>query len=46
MSERKINLDDIKYQNIVYTNTIDLNGINSLKEKIVEFKIFTIYICT
>ena len=34
--ERKINLDDIKYQNIVYTNTIDLNGINSLKEKIVE----------
>ncbi len=34
--ERKINLDDIKYQNIVCTNTIDLNGINSLKEKIVE----------
>lgn len=34
--ERKINLDDIEYQNIVYTNTIDLNGINSLKEKIVE----------
>lgn len=34
--ERKINLDDIKYQNIVYTNTINLNGINSLKEKIVE----------
>ncbi len=34
--ERKINLDDIKYKNIVYTNTIDLNGINSLKEKIVE----------
>lgn len=34
--ERKINLADIKYQNIVYTNTIDLNGINSLKEKIVE----------
>ena len=34
--ERKINLDDIKYENIVYTNTIDLNGINSLKEKIVE----------
>ena len=34
--ERKIYLDDIKYQNIVYTNTIDLNGINSLKEKIVE----------
>lgn len=34
--ERKINLDDIKYQNIVYTNTIDLDGINSLKEKIVE----------
>ena len=34
--ERKINLDEIKYQNIVYTNTIDLNGINSLKEKIVE----------
>lgn len=34
--EGKINLDDIKYENIVYTNTIDLNGINSLKEKIVE----------
>ena len=34
--ERKINLADIKYQNIVYTNTIDLDGINSLKEKIVE----------
>ncbi len=34
--ERKINLDDIKYQNIVYTNTVDLSGIDSLKEKIVE----------
>ncbi len=34
--ERKINLADIKYENIVYTNTIDLDGINSLKEKIVE----------
>ena len=34
--ERKINLADSKYENIVYTNTIDLDGINSLKEKIVE----------
>ena len=34
--ERKINLADIKYETIVYTNTIDLDGINSLKEKIVE----------
>lgn len=34
--ERKINIDEINYQNIIYTNTIDLNGIDSLKEKIVE----------
>lgn len=34
--ERKINLDEIPYKNIIYTNTIDLNGIDSLKEKIVE----------
>lgn len=34
--ERKININEINYQNIIYTNTIDLNGIDSLKEKIVE----------
>lgn len=34
--ERKININDINYQNIIYTNTVDLNGIDSLKEKIVE----------
>lgn len=34
--ERKINIEDIKYENIIYTNTIDLNGIDSLKDKIVE----------
>lgn len=34
--ERKINIDEINYQNIIYTNTVDLNGIDPLKEKIVE----------
>jgi len=34
--ERKINIDDIEYDNIIYTNTIDLDGINSLKNKIAE----------
>lgn len=34
--ERKINIDEINYKDIIYTNTIDLNGIDSLKEKIVE----------
>ncbi len=34
--ERKINMEEIPYKNIIYTNTIDLNGIDSLKEKIVE----------
>lgn len=34
--ERRINIDEIDYKNIIYTNTIDLNGIDSLKEKIVE----------
>ena len=34
--ERKVNIEDIKYANIIYTNTIDLNGIDSLKDKIVE----------
>ncbi len=34
--ERKINMEEISYKNIIYTNTIDLNGIDSLKEKIVE----------
>lgn len=34
--ERKINIDDISYQNIIYTNTVALDGMDSLKEKIVE----------
>ncbi len=34
--ERKINLNEIKYKNIIYTNTIDLNGIETLKDKIME----------
>lgn len=34
--ERKINIKDINYKNIIYTNTVDLSGIDSLKEKIVE----------
>ena len=34
--ERKINIDEITYENIIYTNTVELDGINSLKEKIVE----------
>ncbi len=34
--ERKIDITEISYENIIYTNTIDLNGIDSLKEKIVE----------
>ena len=34
--ERKININEINYENIIYTNTVDLNGIDSLKEKIVE----------
>ena len=34
--ERKINISNINYKNIIYTNTVDLSGIDSLKEKIVE----------
>ncbi len=34
--EKKINIDDIEYKNIIYTNTKDLNGLDSLKEKVVE----------
>ena len=34
--ERKIDINEINYKNIIYTNTVDLNGIDSLKEKIVE----------
>lgn len=33
---RKINLNEISCSNIIYTNTIDLDGINSLKNKIKE----------
>lgn len=34
--ERKINIEKIQYKNIIYTNTVDLGGIDSLKEKITE----------
>ena len=34
--EKKINEKDIEYKNIIYTNTKESNGINPLKEKIVE----------
>lgn len=34
--DRKIDIDKIDYKDIIYTNTIDINGIDSLKEKIIE----------
>ena len=34
--EKKIDVDKINYENIVYTNTVDLYGIEKLKDKIVE----------
>ena len=34
--ERKINVEKIQYKNIIYINTVDLGGIDSLKEKITE----------
>ncbi|MGN1000790.1 MAG: tRNA uridine-5-carboxymethylaminomethyl(34) synthesis GTPase MnmE [Bacilli bacterium] len=34
--ERKINIEKVQYKNIIYTNTIDLGGIDSLKDKIIE----------
>lgn len=34
--ETKIALNEIRCDNLVYTNTIDINGIDSLKEKIKE----------
>ena len=34
--EKKIDESEIKYSNIIYTNTKSLDGINSLKDKIVE----------
>lgn len=34
--EQKIDLDKIKYKNIVFTNTTTLDGIEKLKEKIIE----------
>lgn len=34
--ERKIETKKIQYENIIYTNTIDLDGIEKLKEKIIE----------
>ncbi len=34
--EKKVNLNEVQCDNIVYTNTIDINGIDSLKEKIKE----------
>ncbi len=33
---QKIDLEALKDRNIIYTNTIDLNGIESLKERIIE----------
>jgi len=34
--DRKIDSKQIKYKDIIYTNTIDLDGIEKLKEKIIE----------
>ena len=34
--EKKVEINKILYKNIIYTNTIDLNGIEALKEKIIE----------
>lgn len=34
--DKKINIDNIEYENIIYTNTKDANGLDSLKNKIVE----------
>jgi len=34
--DKKINEKDINYSNIIYTNTKDIDGIDSLKNKIVE----------
>ena len=34
--DKKIDESEIKYSNIIYTNTKSLDGINSLKDKIVE----------
>ena len=34
--EKKINEEEINYKNIIYTNTKDINGIDSLKDKIIE----------
>lgn len=34
--DRKVEINKIPYKNIIYTNTIDLNGIEALKEKIIE----------
>lgn len=34
--ERKIDISEIPYKNIIYTNTVELSGIDSLKEKIIE----------
>ena len=33
---RKIELNEVKYDNIIETNTIDINGIEALKNKIIE----------
>ena len=34
--EKKINTEEIEYKNIIYTNTKDIDGIDSLKNKIIE----------
>ena len=34
--ESKIDISNINYENIIYTNTVDLDGIENLKQKIIE----------
>ena len=34
--DRKINIDEFNFENIVYTDTLSIDGINSLKEKLIE----------
>lgn len=34
--DREINIEEIDYENIIYANTIDLDGVEALKDKITE----------
>ena len=34
--DQRININEINYKDIIYTNTKDINGINPLKDKIIE----------